>query len=56
MVTPHVASGTAEGKLRIFRAAFEQVLQALSGRRPTHLVNPEAWGAVASSVPSGARP
>ena len=56
VVTPHVASGTAEGKLRIFRAAFEQVLQALSGRRPTHLVNPEAWGAVASSVPSGARP
>ena len=43
VVTPHVASGTAEGKVRIFRTALEQVVQALSGRRPTHLVNPEVW-------------
>jgi phosphoglycerate dehydrogenase-like enzyme len=47
VVTPHVASGTVEGKVRIFRAALEQVVQALSGQRPTHLVNPEAWAPVA---------
>jgi phosphoglycerate dehydrogenase-like enzyme len=50
VVTPHVASATAEGKVRIFRTAFEQVLQALSGRRPDHLVNPEAWSAYAPSI------
>lgn len=43
VVTPHVASGTAESKVRIFRAAFEQVVQGLSGRRPDHLVNPAVW-------------
>ena len=45
VVTPHVASGTAEGKVRIFRAAFEQVVEVLAGRRPLHLVNPEVWDA-----------
>jgi phosphoglycerate dehydrogenase-like enzyme len=43
VVTPHVASGTAEGKARIFRAAFGQVVQGLAGQRPDHLVNPEVW-------------
>lgn len=43
VVTPHVASGTAEGKARIFRAAFGQVIQGLAGQRPDHLVNPEVW-------------
>ncbi len=43
VVTPHVASGTTEGKVRIFRTALEQVVRALAGRRPTHLVNPEVW-------------
>jgi D-3-phosphoglycerate dehydrogenase / 2-oxoglutarate reductase len=45
VITPHVASGTTEGKVRIFRAAVEQVLQGLAGRRPDHLVNPEVWDA-----------
>jgi D-3-phosphoglycerate dehydrogenase / 2-oxoglutarate reductase len=43
VVTPHVASGTAESKVRIFRAAFEQVVQGLAGHRPAHLVNPDVW-------------
>jgi phosphoglycerate dehydrogenase-like enzyme len=43
VVTPHVASGTAEGKARIFRAAFKQVVHGLAGHRPDHLVNPEVW-------------
>lgn len=45
VITPHVASGTAEGKVRIFRAAVEQVVSGLAGRRPDHLVNPEVWDA-----------
>jgi phosphoglycerate dehydrogenase-like enzyme len=43
VVTPHVASGTAESKVRIFRAALEQVIQGLAGHRPAHLVNPDVW-------------
>ena len=41
VVTPHVAAGTYEAKRRIFRTAFDQVMQVLDGKRPTHLVNPE---------------
>ena len=43
VVTPHIASATAESKVRIFRAAFEQVVQGLAGQRPDHLVNPDVW-------------
>ena len=43
IVTPHIASGTADGKRRLFETAFEQVLMALDGERPTYVVNPEAW-------------
>ena len=45
VVTPHVASATGAGKVRIFRAAFEQAVQVLAGRRPVHLVNPDVWDA-----------
>lgn len=43
LVTPHIASATREGRTRIFRSAFEQVLDVLRGRRPAHLVNGEVW-------------
>ena len=43
VVTPHVASGTAESKIRIFRVALDQAVAVLEGRRPDHLVNPEVW-------------
>jgi D-3-phosphoglycerate dehydrogenase / 2-oxoglutarate reductase len=43
VVTPHVASATADGKVRILEAAFEQAMTAVRGERPTHLVNPEVW-------------
>jgi phosphoglycerate dehydrogenase-like enzyme len=43
VVTPHVAAGTAGAKRRIFRSAFQQVMQVLNGTRPPHLVNPEVW-------------
>lgn len=41
VVTPHVASATVDGKARIFRAAIEQALAVIDGRRPAHPVNPE---------------
>lgn len=43
VVTPHVASGTHDGKRRIFRMALDQAIQVLDGQRPPHLVNPEVW-------------
>lgn len=43
IVTPHIASGTADGKRRLFETAFEQVLMVLDGERPPHVVNPEVW-------------
>lgn len=46
VVTPHVASGTIEGKVRIFLTALSQVLTVLKGQRPEHLVNPEVWARV----------
>ena len=43
VVTPHVASATPEGKMRMFTGALEQVVQVFKGERPTHLVNPQVW-------------
>jgi phosphoglycerate dehydrogenase-like enzyme len=43
IVTPHVASGTVEGRRRIFQMAVRQVAEALDGIRPAHPVNPEVW-------------
>jgi phosphoglycerate dehydrogenase-like enzyme len=43
VVTPHIASATADGKVRMQRAAFENALSVIEGRRPEHLVNPEVW-------------
>ncbi len=39
VITPHTASSTTVGRRRMVDMAMEQVLQALSGQRPTHLVN-----------------
>jgi phosphoglycerate dehydrogenase-like enzyme len=55
VITPHVASATIEGKVRMFRAAFEQVVEVLHGRRPRHLVNPEVWQAFTSTTGGGMR-
>ncbi len=43
VVTPHIASSTPESRIRIFKTALDQVASALSGNRPAHIVNPEAW-------------
>jgi phosphoglycerate dehydrogenase-like enzyme len=53
VVTPHVASATADGKLRILRAAVDEVMAVLRGERPAHLVNPEVWDRVAATSVAG---
>lgn len=53
IVTPHIASATADGKARIFRVAFQQAIAVVEGRRPEHLVNPEVWERVASAPYAG---
>jgi D-3-phosphoglycerate dehydrogenase len=55
VITPHVASGTGEGKIRIFRAALANAMAVLEGRRPDHLVNPEVWDARTSPITQEAR-
>ncbi len=42
--TPHIASYTTAGVLRMEVMACEQVAQALRGQRPTSLVNQGVWG------------
>lgn len=50
VVTPHVASGTNEGRARIFLTALSEVLAVLKGQRPEHLVNPEVWPRVVDRI------
>ena len=38
VITPHIAAGTPEAKLRNFQSAFSQALQVIRGERPPHLV------------------
>ena len=46
VITPHIASATVVGRRRLFVHAIKQVLQALRGERPPHLINPEVWDVV----------
>jgi phosphoglycerate dehydrogenase-like enzyme len=47
VTTPHIASATADGKLRSLESAFEQAMAVVHGERPEHLVNPDVWDRVA---------
>ncbi|MEO8972192.1 MAG: hydroxyacid dehydrogenase [Ktedonobacteraceae bacterium] len=42
--TPHIASYTTAGVLRMQVMVCEQIASALRGERPTHLVNGDVWG------------
>jgi len=42
--TPHIASYTTAGVLRMQIMACEQIASALRGERPSHLVNGDVWG------------
>lgn len=43
IATPHVASATTAGKIRLWEGAIHQALAVLEGQRPSNLVNPEVW-------------
>jgi D-3-phosphoglycerate dehydrogenase / 2-oxoglutarate reductase len=55
VVTPHVASATAEGKARILGIAFREAMAVVEGRRPDHLVNPEVWETLTATQQVGGR-
>ena len=43
ILSPHIAGLTDEALRAMALSAAEQILQALRGERPPHLVNPEVW-------------
>ncbi len=43
VLSPHTAGNTVEAARRLAISSAEIVIAALSGRRPTGLLNPEAW-------------
>lgn len=43
VLMPHVGSATVETRTRMARMAAENLLSALRGERPAHVVNPEVW-------------
>jgi phosphoglycerate dehydrogenase-like enzyme len=46
IVTPHVANYTEEAVRGLALSAATQIVQALRGERPAHLINPEVWDRV----------
>jgi D-3-phosphoglycerate dehydrogenase / 2-oxoglutarate reductase len=47
LASPHTAGVTKEARENMGRIAAEQVLQALDGKRPPRIINPEVWPAYA---------
>jgi glyoxylate reductase len=43
VVTPHLGSSTEPTRIAMASLAVDNLLAALAGERPRHLVNPEAW-------------
>jgi D-3-phosphoglycerate dehydrogenase len=43
LASPHTAGVTKEARMNMGRIAAEQLLDALDGRRPPRIVNPEVW-------------
>jgi D-3-phosphoglycerate dehydrogenase len=43
LASPHTAGVTREARANIARIAAEQLLDALDGRRPPRILNPEVW-------------
>jgi phosphoglycerate dehydrogenase-like enzyme len=50
VLTPHIASNTTEGRLRMGMTVVEDVLRVLRGEPPEYPANPQVW----PTVPSGA--
>lgn len=45
LASPHTAGVTREARINMGRIAAEQLLDALDGKRPPRIVNPEVWPA-----------
>jgi len=43
LASPHTAGVTREARINMARIAAEQLLDALDGKRPPRLINPEVW-------------
>ena len=43
LASPHTAGVTREARENMGRIAAEQMLDALDGKRPPRIINPEAW-------------
>jgi D-3-phosphoglycerate dehydrogenase/microcystin synthetase protein McyI len=52
IMSPHIAGLTEEAVYGMSLSAAKQILQALSGKRPPHIVNPEAWEAALARAKS----
>ena len=50
ILTPHVAGLSGDALRELAHSAVTQVLQALAGERPRHLVNPAAWNAAVARL------
>jgi D-3-phosphoglycerate dehydrogenase len=47
LASPHTAGVTREARINMGKIAAEQMLDALDGRRPPRIINPEVWPAYA---------
>jgi len=47
LASPHTAGVTREARINMGRIAAEQLLEALDGKRPPRVINPEVWPAYA---------
>jgi D-3-phosphoglycerate dehydrogenase len=47
LASPHTAGVTREARANMGKIAAEQILDALDGRRPPRIINPEVWSAYA---------
>ena len=45
VATPHIGGATVESRVEAAEGAARQILDALDGKRPPRLLNPEAWPA-----------
>ena len=43
LVSPHTAGVTREARINMGKIAAEQILDALDGKRPPRIINPEVW-------------
>jgi len=43
LASPHTAGVTREARQNMGRIAAEQILDALDGKRPSRIINPEVW-------------